>query len=82
MIKEAWDRWSKRQRIIFVIYFLLSLPLFPFYIVMIPFAHWITWSANRPYKRITVEEFLCMAAAMTVWLLFMIVLPLHYLGSL
>jgi len=63
---EEWRSFTKYQKIIISIYLVLSLPWIPFLIMVIPFTHWLTSSANIPYKKITLMEFACFSVAMSL----------------
>lgn len=63
---KEWREFSLRQKLILGAFFLFTIPMLPFNIVMVPFAHWITASANVPYRQITFLDFLGMSFAMSV----------------
>lgn len=65
-ITEEWKAFTRYQRIVLSIYTLFSLPLMPFYVVMIPFAFWVTRSKDDT-RTLTLIEFLSMAMAMSVF---------------
>jgi len=64
---EEWKACSVRQKIILSIYALVSLPFMPFYMVMIPFAWWVTTSKGQEPRKVTIVEFLSMSMASSLF---------------
>lgn len=63
---KEWRELRTRQKLILGAFFIFTIPMLPLNIIFIPFAHWITSSANMPYRPITLLDFIGMSFAMSI----------------
>jgi hypothetical protein len=66
-ILEEWKSYSRYTKTVLSIYALVSLPLMPLYIILIPFAWWVTTSEGTQYKRLPLADFLSFAMSMSIF---------------
>jgi hypothetical protein len=63
---EEWKSYTRYQKIVLCIYTLISLPLMPLYVVMIPLSFWITKSKGDT-RKLSLVEFLSLSVAMSMF---------------
>lgn len=66
-LKEEIAQYTRYQKIILSIYFLLSLPLLPLMAILIPFAWWVTAPQGGPTRPLTLIEFLSFSVTMSLF---------------
>lgn len=64
---EEWKLFTRYQKIVLTIYLIISLPLMPFFIIMIPFANWVTSPEGGPVRQLTLTYFLSQSVAFSVF---------------
>jgi hypothetical protein len=67
LIIEEWKSFTRYQKIVLTIYFIISLPLMPFFAIVIPFANWITTGKGMPVRRLTIIDFLSQSTAFSLF---------------
>lgn len=63
---EEWKSFTRYQKIVLSIYFLISLPLLPVMVILIPSMWWIAkpkWSTDK----MTLMHFLCMSVTLSLF---------------
>lgn len=65
MIKE-WNSWTTYQKIALSIYTILSLPLLPLMVVLVPFVWATTTSESSASIKLTLAEFLSLSMAVSI----------------
>jgi len=68
MIKEIWNSWNTRQKIVLTIYIIISLPTLPLNGIIIPFLHWLMQSDGVRRRKLSLPEFLSMSVTNSIFI--------------